>query len=199
MTKRDTVARSDLRFEESARESFFFLEKDFGYRLVEAGPTLLRYEDRGELFVNVYHGRSSYELKFEVGRRDPKSGKEERYYPVDFASAFGSRDNCNFQATTRASVADGVRKLAGLLCSYGKEALSGSPFAFKRLRDAQARSSDQLIRKWKLSEAREVATQAWQRKDYERVVRSYEPFLDDIEPSERKKYEYSKRRCSQKE
>jgi hypothetical protein len=53
--------RSNLRFQEAALESFRWLEEDYHYRLSEESSTFVRYE--GPLgYVNVYHGRSSYEV-----------------------------------------------------------------------------------------------------------------------------------------
>src|SRR5260370_23757025 len=61
-----TSDRSALGFSQAAASAFRFLEERFGFRITERQPTRLRYENR-TTFVNLYHGRLSYELGFEVG------------------------------------------------------------------------------------------------------------------------------------
>ncbi|MGH8590336.1 MAG: hypothetical protein ACREXX_13715, partial [Gammaproteobacteria bacterium] len=60
--------RAELRFVEEAQTAFHFLVEELGFRLVKCEPpTFVRYESN-KLFVNVYHGRLSYEIDVEIGR-----------------------------------------------------------------------------------------------------------------------------------
>jgi len=59
------VNRRQLGFEEPVLSNFDFL-RSHGLKLVESAPTLVRFESR-EVFVNLYHGRASYEIGVEIG------------------------------------------------------------------------------------------------------------------------------------
>ena len=73
--------RFRLGFSEAVQSAFGFLQQDYGFRCVEAGPTFVRYES-DLAFVNLYHGRASYELGFEVGRRPDVRGQPESHYTM---------------------------------------------------------------------------------------------------------------------
>lgn len=53
--------RAELRFASEVTSAFRFLESEYGMTLMTAEPTLVRYEGPAA-FVNVFHGRGSYEL-----------------------------------------------------------------------------------------------------------------------------------------
>jgi hypothetical protein len=183
--------RTQLHFREEAEVAFRFLERDYGFRLVENDETSLRYESPEGVFVNVYHGRSSYELKFEVGRLD-SAATDERFYPVDFVELSGVSEESFFQASNAERVRRYLPELARVLAEHGSSALRGDPFVFKRLRDIQASRSDSLLLSWKLADARAEADAAWRDKNYSRVVQAYEPLKEHLMPSERKKLDYAK-------
>src|SRR5262245_56371958 len=63
--ERDLTHRRPLGFARAAEEAFRFLS-DHGFRLQGSDVTILRYVSEG-VFLNVYQGRSSYELGVEVG------------------------------------------------------------------------------------------------------------------------------------
>lgn len=58
--------RSELGFVQAVRSSFAFLEK-VGLQVVREESTLVRFESCNR-FVNVFHGRGSYELGVDFGR-----------------------------------------------------------------------------------------------------------------------------------
>jgi len=60
--------RWQLGFQDSVLSSFDFLST-YGLRPVEESATFVRYES-SSVFVNVYHGRASFEIGVEIGRRD---------------------------------------------------------------------------------------------------------------------------------
>lgn len=69
--------RQMLQFMRVAQAAFEFLCVEFGFRLVRADESYLRYET-DKVFVNVYRGRSSYSVRFEIGL---STADEIRYYP----------------------------------------------------------------------------------------------------------------------
>jgi hypothetical protein len=60
--------RAGLGFREAAISAFAFLVEDFAFSCVQQQVTFIRYESN-LVFVNVYHGRASFELNVEIGER----------------------------------------------------------------------------------------------------------------------------------
>ena len=74
-------AREQFGFPEAVLASFRFLVEDFGFSVVEHEPTYVRFESR-EVFVNLYHGRGSYELGVEIGERLKGDNTPERSFTL---------------------------------------------------------------------------------------------------------------------
>lgn len=185
----------NLGFRDEVRSAFAFLEEQFGFQIVQEEATRVRYESPKDVFVNVYFGRSSYELKFEIGRMTA-SEEVDVFYPDDVAKATGFKGESYFQASTAARVRALVPQLAGLLC-MAKDALSGDVFAFKRLRDTREKSSKALMMEWRLADARQALEPAWRSKDFKRVVGLLEPLEDELSESEREKLHYARARLGE--
>jgi hypothetical protein len=60
-------------FQEAVLDGFGFL-RAYGLKAVEKNPTFVRFESK-KVFVNVFHGRGSYEICIEVGLK----GRIEKY------------------------------------------------------------------------------------------------------------------------
>src|SRR5215467_14672952 len=58
--------RANLGFPAAVMSAFAFLTKDFSFRCVKRDVTFVRFESDA-VFVNIYHGRASYELNVEIG------------------------------------------------------------------------------------------------------------------------------------
>jgi hypothetical protein len=68
MSNKPGPGRAELGFREAVLSNFRFLI-DLGLHPVEEQVTLVRYESQA-VFINIYHGRSSYALAVEIGRLD---------------------------------------------------------------------------------------------------------------------------------
>src|SRR2546430_3685910 len=77
--------RARLRFRDCVLRDFQFLS-EFGLRPVEEKTTFVRYESTN-VFVNIYHGRASFELGVEVGRLAEPHEKVTLYDIVAWAHA----------------------------------------------------------------------------------------------------------------
>src|SRR5437016_1220188 len=76
------VNRRQLGFEEAVLRSFEFL-RSYDLKPVERTPTLVRFESK-KVFVDVYHGRASFEIGVQVGLKS-RSEKYGLGYIVSWA------------------------------------------------------------------------------------------------------------------
>ena len=193
--------RAELGFSEAVLSAFAFLTKEYAFHLETLTPTLVRFESPS-LFVNIYHGRSSYELGFEVGQRADEPRKEESKFSLgDILDLMDENVSCNYappQASTANSVRAFVPKLATLVQTYAGPVLRGDAGVFERLEGIQTKKSQDLLRDWKLKEVREKAESAWRRRDYAKLVSLFESVQQSLTPAEAKKLDYAKKRLQRK-
>jgi hypothetical protein len=191
----DLTGRSKLEFAKAAEEAFHFL-LDQGFRLVSAETTIVRYSSE-RIFVNVYHGRSSYELGIDVGL---VGSEMEHGYPLEAFVRLSDPEHAprirNFMATTSNEVRVGLRQLAEHVKRYVVPALPGGQNVFAELqRQAQ---------EWRNSYAMEVlagqirpkAEAAFREHDYVRFVEHLSKIESVLTPVEKQKLSYARRKIS---
>jgi hypothetical protein len=189
--------RARLNFEPAVLKSFSFLST-FGLHPVKQNPTFVRYESR-EVFVNVYHGRSSYELGIEVGRRgDPALpvSHTEMVYAAGAADAEGFGRHVMFQVGTPEGVAEFVPKLAKLLERYGSSLLSAQEDAFGKIQERRPQIAAQYEKEVRLSNVRAKAEAAWHAKNYAKVVEQFSPVQSDLTEVEALRLSYAQKHLS---
>jgi len=194
--------RDALGFESGVKNHFAFLE-DRGYRIVQTLSTYVRYE-RGPLFVNVYHGRGSYELGVELGRRVHRDGESvDQSYSIRYlAGVIGgaARDSYRTRfASTAAQVTRFVAELGHWLESHGQLALEGDEATFEALSEAMADESSRLIDSMRVTKLRRRANVAWRAGDYAAVVLAYEEIDRELPTVQLRRFEagrleYAKKR-----
>ncbi|MGH8647514.1 MAG: hypothetical protein ACREX4_24865 [Gammaproteobacteria bacterium] len=198
--------RSLLRFEEAVLDSFSFLRSEFGFRVVESEVTRVRYESE-DAFVNVYHGRSSYEIGCEIGllqqkrKEDPNALGEDApetafsiWEIARMGSAPGVTDRTFYQASTSHVIAELVPRLADLVKNFGRRALSGDRVLYKALEHAHSAWFEEYQKETMLMQIRRQVVDAWQARDFHRVVQLLEPVMQDLTPAEVRKLEYARSR-----
>ena len=185
--------RWKLGFEEAVLSSFSFVGS-YGFAPVVREPTFVRFET-DDVFLNVYHGRGSYEIGVEVGRRD----RTEKYSlnrlvhsAGDEAWAKEGLDRATqFQASSREAVQTIVPRVARVVEQYGGRFLSGDVEFY----DAQEQQSEagrvQFERNSLLNSVKRGADKAWQSRDFRRVVEFLKPIEDDLTKIEAKRLAYS--------
>jgi len=117
--------RTRLNFTEAVNDRFAFL-KELGFSEAESLPTIVRYR-KGDLEVDVYHGRQSFELGLGVARRGTRYTLSELIRVTDPVAADQYR---NFAATTPKGIAEGISRLEKLAIRYGERALRGGDGEF---------------------------------------------------------------------
>jgi hypothetical protein len=187
--------RQSLGFRAAVLASFQFLE-EYGYHAVEEGTTLVRYENPSG-YVNVYHGRSSYEVGVEVG---PLAGELARGYSMSLLIQFSSDEQGkayrNPVATSPETVRDFVKDQAQRLRTYGQRILQGDTAIWQELESQRRRWSDEYAAEILLSQVRPEADSCFRQRDFNRVVELLSPVEDRLTPAERMKLEYARKQTS---
>jgi hypothetical protein len=195
--------RWKLGFKQAAIANFRFLYR-YGFRRVRTEPTFVRYEtvwplSRKKLFVNVFHGRGSYVMGVEVGQKKDQGVILPLPSIVKWAGGAEAEDfekRTMFQASSREAVQELVPKMAGLVRKYAGSFLSGDERAFNSAFEEGRRSSARYLKEMELGRARGKAEVAWHVKDYEEVVRLYEPFQEDLAESESMRLQYARKQLA---
>ena len=192
--KKDTF----IIFRRLASESFDFLEKSYRFELSSA-----RYCDEcmglfytsKRVFVNVLYGPPGYEIYFSFGRRGIDDRPDQKSFNSgDLSYLHEVDEKWVFPAYSYDSLRKYLPKLAELLKKYGKACLVGESSVYERMLVEREEHLRRSHRKQELAHARTAARTAWKMKKYAEVVRLFEPFLEELTKSERKKIEYCRNR-----
>jgi hypothetical protein len=193
LNKEPSPERARLGFEQAVLSGFKSLE-DFGLRPVEREITLVRYES-SDVFVNVYHGRTSFELGVEIGLlREPDGDKLNITDIITWAGVAedeGFGQHVMFQVSSPEGVSEFVPKLARLVCAYGIPFLKGDATAYQQAREMRARVAAGYVKDIGLRGLRRKAEAAWRAKDYAQVVEIYGPIYCELSEVEAKKLAYA--------
>jgi len=170
--------RGRLGFIELALSAFAFLLR-IGFEVVRREPTRLVFESP-VVFVNVYHGRSSYQVGLEIGCRE--AGDKYSLHELLAAVAPSEVDRARCQTSDPevlerclSTIADIVERTCGSL-------LSGNADAFEELRAAVAPRRKAITLEAQFGAIVDRADQAWAAKDLGRAEELYqraEPALDE--------------------
>lgn len=193
------LERESFGFKEKVLSEFEFLVRNYGYSCVQANPTFVRFESK-KVFVNVYHGRSSYILGFEIGLLGDKIHGQELKITLD--SILRAKDvslgtkSIILQASTEPSLNKCVKQLAGVIRENITEELLGKDDALTELFTVQERISDNYLRDMDLGYLRNKVASAWAKKDFQEVIDLYQLMINDLNPLEIKRLEYAKKKVT---
>jgi hypothetical protein len=182
--------RIHLNFESVAREKFAFLN-GLGFLEVEASPTLIRYR-KGDVEVDVYHGRQSYEIAAGI------SYLGVRYQFSDFIRAVDpifAKQYRHAQASTVDGVFSGLEDLSTLMQRYGNKAFQGDPTFYSELEKKHQVWLDEYWLDQLAHQLRPKAEAAFHQGDYASAVELYSRIQARLSPAEIKKLALAERRC----
>lgn len=166
-----------LGFVDLALEAFaFLLEK--GFAVARRDETLLRFES-SDVFVNVYHGRSSYQVGLELGRL--QEGDLYSLHEVLTAVAPEEVQRARCQTTDREILARCLQAIAEVVEQRCRRLLAGDSIAFEELRSAVAPRRRALTLQAQFGPIMDRADRAWEAKDLRAAMDLYEqatPALD---------------------
>jgi|GEM_PF-1071444 len=190
----DRTPREELRFSEITRTAFRFLIDEFGFEFVESDATYVRYHT-GLVFLNVYHGRRSYEIDVEIGRLSRPDTRQYRLADVLGAIAgLEDKRETYLQASNVDSVEQGVHAAASLVRSHYGPLLRGDEFTFGVVGAYVARVDADYTREVVQRPVRDAANDAWRSKDYEKVSELYRSIRTDLTDVEKKRLDYAERK-----
>jgi hypothetical protein len=190
--------RVSLGFVDAVISAFNFLVEDFSFRCVRQDISLVRFESNS-VFVNVYHGRVSFELNVEIGELAIGEGNPEVPFTIgEILHLVNPKEATNYhpyQVHTVDSVKKFVTELAKLVKEYAIPALMADHDFFQQVAEVQAKRSDAYLKNLHLNRIRTDVEAAWHQKNYPRVIELYDSMLEDVTPAEAKRLAYAKKKC----
>lgn len=190
MTETNKSERSKLKFLELVTEFFRFLESDFGFSLVRALETYVRYES-ASIYVNVYHGRVSYEVGFELGRLS-------LFTPVVYdlpvileALAPDYKGQRVFAASEYAPLRFCVSTVAQLAHEHFGKAIADDKEALDAIDKAYHAACERANKMYTIDPVKQRALEAWRKRDYGKVVQLYASIRPELTEVEVKRLNYA--------
>ncbi len=184
--------REKLGFAPAVLDSFQFLS-NFKFHVVDQKSTFVRFESP-DLFINIYHGRISYQINVELGRKIDPKGRLTIDSIVDWAGAYQAEafgQHVMFQVDSYDGVQQFVPKLANLVEKYAAPLLRNDTSAWESAFQLQSQRTQERILNYALSAMREKVDRAWRSHDYARVVELYSPFRANLSVVEQKRLTYA--------
>lgn len=185
----------DLGLEEIVTKEFDYLKSEHGFKCVQSGTWLVKYQSE-LVFVNIrFDGERSYELGCEIGRIDNLKGTLK--VPFDLGDVVRSKVysrepiKSSFQVTSTDSLEKFVKELAWQIRTYAKDLLAGSDESFNHVADLRDKEHKEYALETELRYMRSQLDIAWQKKDYKKVIELLSPLKEELERSELKKLHYA--------
>jgi len=182
----DIAGRSHFNLEKKVREMFDFLS-NFGFSEVESSPTLIRYQN-GDIEVDIYHGRQSYE----IGAGITVSGT--RYSISEIIQASDSELFEQFRyamTSTPEGVAKALEELSVLMKRYGNAALEGDQQFITVLEKQREQCVEKLALDSLAYQLRPKASEAFRQKDYSTAADLYSRIRNCLSAAELKKLSFA--------
>lgn len=175
---------------------FASLITEFGFHVASSEVTIVRYHST-MVFVNIYHGRMSYELRLEIGRLGEPGEVKNPFHMSDLISVEDEERGRRYRAyqTNQVDlVPRGLALMAADLRRYGGRALRGDPLFYLQLWAARGHAARRFGREMTVSQTRQQAETAWREKDYPKVASLYDEISDHLSPAERMGRDYARRK-----
>lgn len=191
MKKINDINRKSLKFPILAKEALSFLQ-NWGYLVEYQDDTIVKFTGPFGR-INVYHGRSSYEIGIEFG---PENSNQSKMFSLDqlikLTTGTEENDYYNPCATSEESVHRFLLEQAELLKKYGVRIFEGDLRVWFDLEDIRKRNAFNMEIESKLKNARSLSDKAFKSRRFSEVVK----YLSEVEawltPTEKKKLSYAR-------
>jgi len=184
--------RAKLGFAEAVVANFGFLS-EIGFVRVETKMTFVKYCS-AQVFINIYHGRASYEMNVEIGRVTEPTRTLSISDVLKWSGTYedaGFGRHVMFQVSTRDGVFEFVPRLASLVRSAAMPLLENKASAWKEALELQQRRWEEYVAEVNDSAAREKAELAWQSKDMAETARLYRSMKGNLTDVELRRLDYA--------
>lgn len=178
-------------FNGKVKRIFDFLIREEGFNLVTEDVTFIRYESH-LVFINFYHGRSSYELGVEMGLL-VEEDTVFRLPTIIAALAPDYTGQVVFQAGEPKIVEECLLKISALIKKYCVSLLNGDKTEWTKVSIQQQLNSQKLHEEYTINPVKEDAERAWKEKRYKDVVKLYSSVEHYLTNTEKKRLEYAKK------
>lgn len=188
-------------YEKLAKTNFAFLTEKYGFRLsdiekVDGRYIALKYLSE-RVFFNLYYGSPGFELDFNIGR----VGIEDKPGHEGFTSGdvvlLGDNEKWTgyklYSAHSYENLRKCLPKLSELLKTCGASCLKGDSSAYEKMLFERKRKINEWCNEQELKQAKKAASVAWENKDYSKFIEIFEPVVNALSPSEKKKLEYARK------
>lgn len=193
MTLPPIASRGDrqLGFVAAALRAFAFLEH-LGFAVVRREPTLIRFESES-VFINVYHGRSSYQVGLELGRL--QRGELYSLHEVLGGMAPNDLDRARCQTADPATLARCLTSIADTVERNCQLLLVGNDRAFERLDSVVAPMRKSTTLQAKFGAILDRADKAWDQKNLSEAASLYERAAPALDEMRRRRLKYLRSRA----
>ena len=177
-------------FIELALKAFGFLLR-IGFKVVRREPTRVLFESRS-VFVNVYHGHSSYHVGLEIGRLD--GGDTYSLHELLSVVAPSEVEKARCQTTDPEVLKRCLSSIADVLERTCVSLLKGDAGAFEDLRVAVAPQRKAVTLEAQFGAIVHREDQAWEAKDLDRATQLYQTAEPALDETRRRRLMYLHRR-----
>lgn len=188
-------------YEKLAKVNFAFLTEKYGFRLsniekMDGRYIVLQYLSE-RVFVNLYYGSPSFELDFIIGRIGIEDKPDNEGFTSGDLVSLGDNEKWAsyklYSAHSYENLYKCLPKLAELLESFGASCLKGDASPYEKMLFEKKRKVNQWCNEQELKQAKKAASIAWENKDYSKFIEIFEPVINALSPSEKKKLEYARK------
>jgi hypothetical protein len=171
-------------------EKYFAFVNDYGFELVKTDNTLVVFR-KGDLDVNVYLGRKSFEVGITLMYKGEPFAFGEIVQDIDPVFAEASRNPTAFRVEDREPA---VRKVAEEFQRYGKCAMLGEPEYFEALLERRKAWSASYALDVREEQTRPKAEAAFREGRYREAAELYESIAPRLTPTEQAKLKFARKR-----
>lgn len=187
-----SVNRVNIDFSIKVKDIFKFLVSKYNFRLIEEVETFVRYES-DTVFINFYHGRSSFEIGVEMGLLKHEGDSRFRLPTIMAALAPEYKERVFFQANESKVVEKCLIKVSELLQKYCIALIKGDESTFLKVSVQQQLEGAKLHEEYTINPVKEDADKAWHEKRYADVVKLYSSVEHYLTNTEKKRLEFARK------
>jgi len=191
-----SLSGKQVDFAGTVKQTFSFLIQDYGMECTaERKNSFIKvcYASK-DVFLYVHFDTYSYELGLEVGLLSVGSKESCFYSLAEVLEVVLGKDHeyttfC--QSSTKDGVEEYIKHFSEIVKNHYEPALQNRKDFFECLALAKSASAELSMRNLRLQDVRKEAAEAWDNKDYSRLVELYEPIRSELTNAELKKLDYA--------